>query len=351
MQDVANAAGVGKATVSLALRDDPRLRPETRKRIQELAEKMGYRTNATVANLMAQLRASKTPKYQATLGFINASPYRDAFSGLPTFRDWITGCKRRAAQLGYGLDEFWLNEPGLTPARLTRILESRGIRGLVFCGILDHDAMPAEFAPLWTNCASVVVGIRTSTPPLHFVCNDQYTTAKSAVFELLKLGYQRPGLVMIPRVDEIVDCRFSAGFWAGQLEIPEAKRAPIAHLNESDQSGFRAWFTKHQPDVVVCIHTEVKRWLDNLGARVPEHVGLAHLDRTPDMTDWAGMQQNNDLVGAAAVDMLIGQLHRNESGLPKFTKSMFIQSTWITSGSVRPQTPTKKRKTATTARS
>src|SRR5277367_6472336 len=73
MHEIAERAGVGKATVSLALRDDPRLRPETRRRIQKLAAKMGYRTNATVANLMAQLRASRTPKYQATLGLLNVS--------------------------------------------------------------------------------------------------------------------------------------------------------------------------------------------------------------------------------------------------------------------------------------
>ena len=53
MQDIAKAAGVGKATVSLALRNDPRLRPQTCRRIQKIARQMGYRTNATIASLMA----------------------------------------------------------------------------------------------------------------------------------------------------------------------------------------------------------------------------------------------------------------------------------------------------------
>ena len=74
MHQIAERAGVGKATVSLALRDDPRLRPETRQRIQRLAAEMGYRTNPTVANLMAQLRASRSSKYQAAIGLLNASP-------------------------------------------------------------------------------------------------------------------------------------------------------------------------------------------------------------------------------------------------------------------------------------
>ncbi|MCX7869398.1 MAG: LacI family DNA-binding transcriptional regulator, partial [Terrimicrobiaceae bacterium] len=72
MSEIARAAGVGKATVSLALRDDPRLRPETRARIQRVARELGYQRNAVVANLMAQLRASRDPKFQATLALLNA---------------------------------------------------------------------------------------------------------------------------------------------------------------------------------------------------------------------------------------------------------------------------------------
>ena len=41
------------------------------------------------------------------------------------------------------------------------------------------------------------------------------------------------------------------------------------------------------------------------------------------------MNQNNALVGSAAIDMLVGQLHRNEIGLPDSPKASFTQSTWI----------------------
>jgi len=57
----------------------------------------------------------------------------------------------------------------------------------------------------------------------------------------------------------------------------------------------------------------VKEWLEKLKIPVPEEIGLVHLDRSPDkMMDWAGMNQNNDLVGMAAVDMLVSQLHHND---------------------------------------
>lgn len=340
MRDIAERAGVGKATVSLALRDDPRLRAETRQRIQKLAAEMGYRANATVASLMAQLRASRSPKYRATLGLVNASSDPRTLTGLHTFREWAEGCAQRAAQLGYALDHFWLHQPGVGPARLAEILESRNIRGLIVAALLDERALPPAFARVWENFACVVVGIRPAEPALHFASNDQYATALRAVQELARLGYERPGLVIHPKVDGIVERRFSAGFWAGQEALGAAGRVPVFPFDPADKAGFRAWVEAHEPDGILCLHPEIRGWLEQMGRRVPESVGIAHLDYSnAELTGWAGMQQNNNLVGAAAVDLVIGQLHRNEAGVPDFRKSILIESTWVPGGTMPPRAP------------
>lgn len=216
MHEIAERAGVGKATVSLALRDDPRLRPETRRRIQRIAAKMGYRTNATVANLMAQLRASGSPKFHATLGLLNASPDPAALAGPRTAREWVTGCQDRAAQLGYGLDLFWLHEPGVSPARLATILKSRDIRGLVISPLIDRSSLPDRFDLIWQQWPCVVAALRPAWPPLNFSTNDQFSTAFRAVQRLYEYGYRRMGLAVSPDLDATVDLRYSAGFWAGQ---------------------------------------------------------------------------------------------------------------------------------------
>ncbi len=342
MHEIAARAGVGKATVSLALRDDPRLRPETRRRIQKLAAKMGYRTNATVANLMAQLRASRTPKYQATLGLLNVSSDPRTLTGLCTFREWVTGCNERSAQLGYGLNPFWLHEPGISPARLAKILESRNIRGIVIAALLNRNGLPDEFDVIWRRFACVVVGVLPAWPPLNFSSNDQFSTAHHAVQRLWALGYRRIGLVLSPEVDAMVDRRFSAGFWAGQEGCgPDAVRIPTFAFHPAREMTFRAWYAQHKPDVILCIHHEVKTWVENMGVKVPEQLGLAHLDRHGELPDWAGMHQNNTLVGAAAIDMLVGQLHRNEVGLPEFPKASFIQSSWIDGPTISRHSPRK----------
>lgn len=337
LQHIADAAGVGKSTVSLALRNDPRLLEETRRRIQEIAEKLGYQANPTVAALMAQLRASRTQKFQATLGLINASVERDKLGEFQTFRDWVGGCRHRGSQLGYSLDEFWLWEPGIDAGRLCTILNSRGIRGLIITGVLDNGLLPEDFSPIWNRFACVVVGVRTTRPKLHCASNDQYATSLDSFHEAVSLGYKRPGLVIERKVDDNLNGRFSAGFHMGQLRLPEGDRIPPCDFNREDPAAFQRWVGKHRPDVIITLHDELMKWLPAMKLRVPENIGLIHLDRNADMTDWAGMNQNNEHVGVAALDMLVGALHRAESGIPAFAKSMMIESDWVPGASVRPK--------------
>lgn len=52
--DVAKAAGVSKSTVSLALQDSPKIRPETKRKVVKAAQKLGYVYNRAAANLRRQ---------------------------------------------------------------------------------------------------------------------------------------------------------------------------------------------------------------------------------------------------------------------------------------------------------
>jgi LacI family transcriptional regulator len=56
LQAVARALGVSRSTVSLALRDDPRISDATRRRVRRAAEDLGYTANPLIATLMSTLR-------------------------------------------------------------------------------------------------------------------------------------------------------------------------------------------------------------------------------------------------------------------------------------------------------
>jgi LacI family transcriptional regulator len=345
IRTLAKIAGVSKATVSLALRDHPRIRPSERARIQRIAARAGYRSNALVANLLAQLRVSKTSGYRSTLGLVCVTRNRVLLEIVPTFREWIAGCQVRAAELGYGVDPFWLHEPGLSPARLIQILDARNIRGLILVGVLERGALPTKFDPVLERSVAVVLGARPGGSNLPFVSNDQFSTSFRAAEELLALGYRRPGLCLNQGLDETVENRFGAGFWVAQSKLPVQQRVPVFSYDLKGEKRFRRWMERYRPDAIVTAHEAIEPWLQAMGLSIPRDVGLVHLDKT-EVENWAGMKQNNAKIGSAAIDLLIGQLHRNETGIPALQQTVLIGSTWVPGPSVRERQPTSVTTTA-----
>ncbi len=335
IRSLAALAGVSKATVSLALRDNPRIRPSERLRIQRLAAESGYAPNAVMAHLLTQLRSGKTSVFQSTLGLVYATRPPEQLNDLATYREWFTACRGRAKQLGYSLDEFMLFEPGMNPERLVKILDARNIRGLVVVGPFDRSVIPPGFDSIWQRSATVVIGVRPVRPALSCAANDQFATAKNAVLALRELGYQRPGLCISFEVDAHIEDRFQGGFGAAQRFLPKSDRLPVFGHRHADRERFIRWVVRYRPDAVITLHEEIKEWLEAARFRVPQDIGVVHLDRAPELEDWAGMRQNHESVGYAAIDTVIGQLHRNEIGVPPFQKCTFTNSTWMPGATVR----------------
>lgn len=336
IRNLAKKADVSPATVSLALRNHPRISEPVRERIQKLADEMGYKPNPVVSHLIAQVRASKAKTYQSTLGVILTAEHHSDVK-QPTVQTWIHACEARATQLGYTFNRFELHDENLSPDRLLKILETRDIHGLVATGPFSHNLIDPELDRVWKRSAVVVLGERTERPALSCVSNNQFSTAVQAVRKVLELGYQRPGLCIHPGIDDVVEHRFLGGFSAAQQPLLKKNRLPPFDYEDHKRKEFKRWFDRHRPDVILTLHLEVEAWLKTMSIRVPEDLGLVHLDHTSELKDWAGMRQNHDQVGISAIDMLIGQLHRNELGAPPFQKCLFVNSDWIPGPSVRPQ--------------
>jgi DNA-binding LacI/PurR family transcriptional regulator len=338
MSQIGREAGVSKNTVSLALRNDPQIPESTRKRIQTIADQLGYRRNPTIAHLMAELRSDNQSGPKATLALINANEDRNAFKQHPTIPTYVEGCKRRANRMGYNCDTFWLHDPELTCERLNHILKARGIRGIIIIGLMNRNRLPKEFASTWETYPCIVTGVRTRKPALSFACTDHHIIALRAFEKALELGYQRPALVLDRTIDQLVEGRFTAGFSTGQASLPKSQHIPpfydVAETG-SDIQHFARWLKQEKPDVIFTLYNVVLIWLKNLGYQVPNDIGLIQLEWRDDRPDWAGMNQHNDLAGEAAIDMLISMLHSGESGIPPFPRATLIGGTWVGGKTIR----------------
>jgi DNA-binding LacI/PurR family transcriptional regulator len=199
--------------------------------------------------------------------------------------------------------------------------------------LMRRNRLPARLAPLWDEFPALVTGVRTREPALSFACSDHHALALLAFEKAVALGYRRPALVLDGVIDDLVDGRFSAGFLIGQSRLIPAEQLTRPFFEvaaaRTDRAVFSKWFEENQPDVIFTLYHEVERWVRDLGLRVPEDVGLIQYEWRSDHAAWAGMDQRNDLVGAAAVDMLISMVHHNERGVPEHPRATLIGSHWV----------------------
>lgn len=329
MATIAAALGVSKATVSLALRNSHEVSAEMRRRVSEQARAVGYQLNPALGQILSQIRNSD--HYRATLALVNAHPDADSLDAHPTIPEYVSGIRRRSESLGYRLDKFWLQDPDTTERRLKSIMLARGIKGAIVVGLMSDAHFPAKLRAVAEALPMIVTGVRTREPTLPYVCVDHHGLALQAVENALRLGYRRPGLVLDETIDRLVEGRFSAGYLYGQMRLPGAQRlVPFYKTAEvaGDFGVFKTWMEEQRPDVIFTLYNDVEDWLGRLGLSVPSDVGLIQLEWRKSESRWAGMRQHNDLTGEAAVDTLVGMIHRGESGAMAEPRAILIAPSW-----------------------
>lgn len=327
LQDVADKLGIHRTTVSLALRDYPRLALATRRKVQETARKMGYRPNPLVTALMRSRRSGKSVKH-VVLAYVTCHPTRYGWRPPETVQpDFFPGAVARAKELGYKLEHFWLTEPGMTPQRFSDILTSRGINGLLI------GRLPAGVHQMsldWSRFCSVAMGLTLETPILHHVGEDHYYTTQFAMGRAISRGYQRIGFAFTtpndyPRVGD----RWLGGYLAQQMHLRRPDRLPPYQEGPNNQKKFLEWYFKWKPDALLLTRAQPARdWLTEAGVRVPRDVGLVELRNENLALGHSGVHHPPTKIGALGAEMLIGLLHRGETGIPTEPHEVLLAGHW-----------------------
>lgn len=339
LEDLARKAGVHRSTVSLALRDHPRISLAVRRRIKALAEKMGYRVNPLVAALMKSRRTRKAMQH-VVLAYVTNYPTRYGWRPPHHDRpDYFPGAAERATELGFKLEHFWLAEPGMTPERFCDILTMRGIHGLVV-GRLPPGQQ--EMKLLWERFSCVALGRTLRSPVLHHVTEDHFAGSWRAMEQTMAKGYRRIGLVFgdaddSPRVGD----RWLGGFLRQQLRLPEADRLPPLFFSEkADHAAeFAVWYRRWKPEAVIVTQAmPVLKWMEPLGLRVNKDLGLVTLVNDHVDQNWTGIHCSPAKLGALAIEMLVGLLHRGERGAPQEPHEVLLSGEWC-EGTTLPERP------------
>jgi LacI family transcriptional regulator len=205
------------------------------------------------------------------------------------------------------------------------VLAARGVRGVLVAPLppgvetIDLD---------WERFAAASVGYSMARPRLHLAANHQAHTVDLAVARLRAAGRRRIGLAVPEGDDRRVDHHWHSWFLWHHAQWPRAERVPVLGIGAWGEAAFRAWYARHRPDALLVVSGRPAGWLRGLGARATRRTPVAYLDWWPARAPAPGVDQHSAEVGAAAVDLVVGQLHRNESGPPPHPKTVLVEGVW-----------------------
>lgn len=333
MRDVARLAGVSVMTVSLALRNSPKIAESTRKRIEKIAKKVGYRINPLVSAQMASIRAKRLIRYEATIGLLVCTPNQGV--GIGTQKT-IDGVIKACSDSGFGCDIFELADREVSAKCLNRILKSRGICALIQAPMRkDLGDYDIDFSKL------VLVSCNTGSLPqtFHRVCPDYYGDMDMLLHKLYRHGFRKLGLMLPREMDRLTNHLWASRFLAFQ-QTEDLEKIPLLMPEDGpsfSEGLFLDWYNAYQPDVLIVSNQELfeKEFFEKAGLNVPSDIEIVKININDTEKGFSGINMMSEEVGESSLKLLSQLMYQNEFGKPDKPISILVPGVWV-SGNMCP---------------
>ncbi|CAG7644492.1 LacI family DNA-binding transcriptional regulator [Paenibacillus allorhizosphaerae] len=280
IQDIANIAGVSKATVSLALTDHPRISSETKIKIRNIAKEIGYAKGMAVV--------SEKTKTDVSLGVLYLGGNHDMEKGF--FRDTLMGICEEAARSEFDVTMIGIHMDGKNNVEeniTNRVIKS-GVDGIII--ITNNHQLTGFDKLLEMRFPMVFVGSRKVagySNPLHCVSSDNYNGGRMATEYLLGLGHKQIAMVIpqgaphweMERVDGYCAALRNAGLTSSDyrvIRVNSLYQAEDECWRELDRMDCTAIFAVNARVGITLLH-----YLRNTGKKIPDQVSLIVFDDFP----------------------------------------------------------------------
>ncbi|MDB6169579.1 MAG: hypothetical protein JWM88_2443 [Verrucomicrobia bacterium] len=328
---VAKTCGISSATASRALSGHPNVRAAIRARVQAVAQAHGYRRNHLVSTIMGQVRSARTQHFLGNLALVHVpSPAQPTLR--PVQLRMIRAAEERAAELGFRAGVFSLGDRAGGSAALARVLQARGVLGVVF--LQPNSNRTTEGFP-WEHFTSVQIDYDSPMLVQHTVSLDHHFTLVAALARLAALGYRRIGLFIERHKDERLVHKWSAAFRSFQENHGGVGSVPVLMSERISRPAFLAWQRTHRPDLVLGHVDRALGWLQRAGITAPKDIGFFNLNWNERMRPCAGLDLRPELHGVVAIETLAAQIQRNERGMPANPQTVSILGRWVDGPTVR----------------
>jgi hypothetical protein len=154
-----------------------------------------------------------------------------------------------------------------------------------------------------------------------------------AIRQIKKKGYQRLGYAVFPDSDGYSNHDLYSRFLLYNSQVPDKFRVPMLSSSKANQPAtlddFRAWFSFHRPDAIICAGPVIPAFLEKLGLVVPRDIAFADISLTRVDSGASGVHERSRTVGAFAVDLVVEQIHQNSLGVPQIPKCIHVEGQWV----------------------
>jgi DNA-binding LacI/PurR family transcriptional regulator len=328
MREIAARIGVSHVTVSMALRDNPRVSAKTREKVKQVAEELGYRPDPMLNALAAYRNSKASTGIHSAIAWINAWSNPDNLRGYKEFDLYWKGASLCAAKFGYRLEEFRIDRQ-MPPQRLHQIFQARNIRGILLPPHREEVAHWEEFP--WDEYPVARFGRSLKFPATHLVTADQLANTFIAVGKMRERGYRRIGLITHEISLDKRGPHFMAGFLSAREQLHDAGALPIFPLEEPVTAkvvaSFRKWMKKEKPDAL--LSTLDLKWLTkDAGYRVPQDIAAAVTSVLDGGVD-SGMDQHPEEIGRVGFLLLKSLINDGARGIPDIFRQILVEGSWV----------------------
>jgi DNA-binding LacI/PurR family transcriptional regulator len=315
LEDVGEAAGVSRATVSRVVNGSPKVSPGVRALVEETIAKLGYVPNQAARSLVT--------RRTDTIALVVCEPGARVFSD-PFFAAVIRGVGSAAAEADRTVLLLVLQDDA-ERERARRYLRPEHVDGALLLSLHGDDVLPAQLER--AGVPTVLVGRTVGPPTVPFVDADNRAGAREAVEHLLGLGRRTIATIAGPsdmcaaidRLDGYRDALEAAG-------IP-VRKALVAEGDFFEESGERAMrrLLAGRPDLDAVFAASdtmaagALRALRAAGRHVPGDVAVVGFDDAPLATHTVPtlttIRQPLDEMAAAAARLLVRRIDTPRAGV------------------------------------
>jgi DNA-binding LacI/PurR family transcriptional regulator len=331
MDDVARAAGVSRALVSLVMRDAPNVSDKRRRAVLEAATELGYRPNVLARNLAS--------RQTMTIGVVINDLHN------PFFAEAIDGIRERAGQSDY---QLLLATGGLSATGEAGAIETFlrfRVDGLILAGAV----LPAgQIAATAAACPTVLLSRTIRGHDVDTVNNDERVGSRLAVQHLAQLGHT--AIAHIDGGKGAGAAARRAGYERAMRECGLEQSIRVVTGDFTEQSGVdgaeRLLTSDQAPTAIFAandlIAAGVLHRAEDLGLRVPHDVSIVGYDNSSIAAmhhmSLTTVNQPREEMGRFAVDLLLERLADRKTAVRHVVTPTLVART--SSGPVNTKEPT-----------